>query len=424
VASLLPVGARVLTAGDFRVSTPVLKTELADGLLSAGAHVLDAGQIPTPVAYFAHRHWRADAVLVVTASHNPAQYNGFMIGKLPSAQADFYRLRRYLERGTYRKASGSIEVIDPIPLYIAWIRQRWGKLANAGPMAVVLDPGNGAWSELAPRLFEELGFRVHRLHCEIDGTFPQRSPDCARSSDLSALRSKVPHTGARMGIAWDGDGDRVAFVDETGTVVSTDYVSVLFIRYLLSSEPGAKVVYDVKLSETVRQAVVANGGIPVVERSGHAFIKRRMIQENCLLGCEASGHYFFRELQGGDDGLFAALLMAELVSREGSLASLRRALPPVYATPDLRFPTHVLPYTEVVMRLQASLKAAQASSVDGLRLETSDGFVLARESVTEPAITLRVEGFSKQGLKRLIGLCVRTLPELAHEMKEQIEQAG
>ena len=425
VASGLPVGARVLVAGDFRASTPPLKRALIDGVRASGSHVLDAGQIPTSIAYFAHRHWSTDAVLIVTASHNPPGYNGLklMQGELPPAPEDFDRLRRRVEAGDFRRERGKVEKIDPIPAYKAWVTERWKHLRDSAGMVVVLDAGNGAWSELAPPIFEGLGFQVHRLFCAIDGSFPNRSPDCARPASLAALKNEVIRTGAHLGMAWDGDGDRVAFVDGSGSWASPDEVSALMIRELVPQEPRAVVVYDIKLADIVRQSALECGGRPIVERSGYTFIKRAMIEQQALFGCEVSGHYFFRELHGGDDGLFAALLMADLLRRRGRpLADLRRTLPPFYVTPDLRIPWGLLDYAEAVKRLRTVFPNARESTLDGIRWETPEGYVLARESVTEPVVTVRLEGRREDSLQRLIDLCLKTFPEAASEISRQLEE--
>jgi len=423
VGSTLPLGARVVVAGDVRLSTPKLKAALTEGLLGSGIHVLDAGQIPTSVAYFAHLRCKTDAVLIVTASHNASDYNGLklMLGQLPPTPDDFDRLRELTERGIYRRQHGKVDSLDPVPAYKACVMERWKHLGEPNGMGVVLDAGNGAWSELAPPLFEELGFRVHRLFCEIDGMFPHRSPDCAQPGSLGPLRKEVIRTGAHVGIAWDGDGDRVAFVDGSGSIVSTDEVSALMIRELVPREPEAKVVYDIKISDVVRQTVLACGGLPIMERSGHSFIKRTMLEQNGLFGCEVSGHYFFRELHGGDDGLFAAFMMTELVRRHDiSLADLRRTLPPFYVTPDLRFPAYKLSFGGIVSRLRRLLDSEREATIDGLRIQTPDGYVLVRESVTEPLVTMRVEGFSENSLSRLIQACLQALPEVSKEIADQI----
>jgi len=426
VASGMPAEAKVLIAGDFRTSTPILKSALMEGLLESGSHVLDAGQIPTPVAYFAHQHFETDAVLIVTASHNPPAHNGLklMVGDLPPVPDDFAQLRSRVGKGAFRSSKGSSEELDPVPAYRQWIIARWRNLAQADPPKVVLDAGNGAWSELAPRIFEELGIQFHRLYCDLDGTYPNRSPDCACPAALEALKSEVMKTHSMLGIAWDGDGDRVAFVDETGSFVTSDEVSSLLIRRLLANQAGARVVFDIKLSSLVRRTVLECGGVPVVERSGHAFIKRKMIEEECLFGCEASGHYFYQELRGGDDGLFSALLMTELVAKAGSLRELRNSLAPFFVTPDLRLPSSVLPYSEFVRRLRQLFRGARETTIDGLRFETPEGSLLVRESVTEPVVTIRLEGSSAEALRKLLAACHSTFPEVSVEIGRQIRKAG
>jgi len=422
IPALLTANPRILVAGDFRLSTPVLKSALLAGLLSAGAHVLDAGQIPTPIAYFAHRQYLTDAALVVTASHNPAGHNGLklMIGSLPPSEADLNRLRN--SAPAPGSSGGHSEQIGATASYIDWIERRWTGIRSHRRLRVVLDPGNGAWSDLAPPIFERLGFDVLRLFCNADGRFPNRRPDCARAENLGALSDAVRYNGADLGIAWDGDGDRVAFADESGRVVSTDAVSVLLVQNLLQRGTGQAVVYDIKLSHLVEDTVTGLGGIPVVERSGHAFIKRAMMDRNALFGCELSGHYFYRELQGGDDGLFSALLLAEIVQRHGALGSLTAELPEVFITPDLRVPETVSTLARIHHRIREAFPQASETTIDGVRLASSDGFVLIRQSITEPVITMRMEGFDEAGLKRLIDGCVHALPELDEPIREQIRQ--
>jgi len=423
LGSMLPPGSRVLVAGDYRISTPKLKASLTSALVRTGAHVIDAGQLPTPVAYFAHKMLGADAVVIVTASHNPPEYNGMkiMVGKLPPTPSDLSDLRKSVEKGRFRQAKGSYETVTPVPAYRSWTLERWAELRRLPPLPVVLDPGGGAWSDLAPAVFEALGFRVTALFNQIDRTFRCRSPNCARFANLGALRSTVKRTGAAIGIAWDGDGDRVAFVDETGSSVSTDEISALLVRFLLTGHSDAKVVYDIKLSEIVPMAIREFKGVPIVERSGHTFVKRRMIQEDCLFGCEVSGHYFFRELGGGDDGLFAALMMADLQGHRGPLGRLRQTLGSFFVTPELRLPVGILSYPEFARRLRALFPDAVASNVDGLRLMAPHGFVLIRESVTEPVLTLRIEGKSREAMEMLVRTCVKGLPEVRQEMLNQMQ---
>jgi phosphomannomutase len=183
-------------------------------------------------------------------------------------------------------------------------------------------------------------------------------------------------------------------------------------------------VFDIKLSGLVRRTVLECGGVPVMERSGHTFIKRKMIEEECLFGCEASGHYFYQELRGGDDGLFSALLMTELVAKAGSLRELRNSLAPFFVTPDLRLPSSALPYSEFVRRLRQLFRGARETTIDGLRLETPEGSLLVRESVTEPVVTMRLEGSSAESLAKLLAACHSTFPEVSIEIGRQMHKAG
>jgi phosphomannomutase len=418
VATRLDEGARVLVVGDFRLSTPELKGALMAGLATSGAHVLDAGQIPTPVAYFAHRRLATDAVCIVTASHNPPDHNGLklMLGHFPPSPGELQNLREASERGAFRHAPGSVEAVDLVPAYRTWIRERWAAIEPG--MHVVLDAGNGAAGMIGPALFEDLGFRVERLFCEIDGRYPNRAPDCAVAANLTALCEKVRQTGARLGIAWDGDGDRVAFADESGHVVSADEMAVLLVRHLAPAAPGRSVVYDLKLSDVVRREAERAGAVPCMERSGHAFIKSRMIRERAMFGCEASGHYFFDELDGGDDGIFGALLVAGMVARRGSLGELRRAVPEFFLSPDIRLRGGELTFAQAAERLRALPGVIAEVTMDGLRVETGDGFILVRESVTETALTLRMEGRDAAALARLRAACRGALREIPAHLLE------
>ncbi len=413
VSGMVAPAGRILVAGDFRLSTPELKSALIEGLSSR--IVLDAGRIPTPVAYFAYRQYAADAVLIVTASHNPPNHNGLklMIGPLPPAPADLETLRERHGAIQTQYGKGRVYRVDPAPAYRNWILGRW---AGAHGLRVVLDAGNGAWSRLGPEIFEALGYDVVRLYCSIDGSYPNRPPDSAQPRNLWALRNLVRQSRADLGIAWDGDGDRVTFADETGTLLEADEMAVLLARHLLL--PGDRLVYDIKLSDVVRSAAAKCGATPLMERSGHAFIKRRMIQEDCAFGCEASGHYFFRELGGGDDGLFTALMVCGMAAGQ-PLGVLRKSVPPIFATSDLRLRGAQVSFEQIAGRMRDALPDARTTTLDGLRLETAEGFILVRESVTEPAVTLRIEGFDSDAFERLQATAVKAVPELARQLQER-----
>lgn len=424
IGSEMEIGDRVVVAGDVRLSTPALKTALIDGLTAVGLCVLDYGQIPTPLAYFAARQTGANGVFIVTASHNPQAHNGlkWMLGILPPEPADIDRIRRAAEMGVFRRAVGRRESDDIVPAYRDWLLTRWGGTARAlGP--IVIDAGNGAWSDLAPGILRELGFDVTCLFCEPDGHFPNRSPDCARAVNLAALRSAVVERKAALGIAWDGDGDRVAFVDENGAPATTDEISILLARHLLKEAPRSEsVVCDIKLSDGVRREILTAGGRPLLERSGHAFMRRRLLTDHALLGLDACGHYFFREAGSRDDGLYSALMMLRILEH-APLSDLRRSAGPLFSTPELRLPESMLDYSTVIARLRLAFPGAEESDIDGARLVLDEGIVLARESSTESVVSLRVEGFSSRGYKKLVRHCLTSLSEADVLLRRQISEA-
>ena len=412
LATLHP-GARLCVGGDVRLSTPALKAALIEGLLAGGVDVEDIGVVPTPALYYALSRGGLDGGATVTASHNPAKYNGikFMFGQLPPTLEDIRQLQAIYESGAFTEGGGSCVQRDILPDYTASLRRRFHA---ASPLKVVVDAGNGAMSGVAPRVFRDCGYRVAELFCEPDGRFPGRDPNPADYNHLDAVRAEVVAQGADFGVAFDGDGDRAVFIDETGRAVMNEKSLVLFINHLLKDRP-TPVVYDQKSSSIVRRATAAMGGEPVMERSGHAFIKRRFLELGAAIAGEVSGHFFFGEL-GYDDGLFAALMMAEILGSSGkTLSGMTDGIvcPPI--TPDLR--AHC-PYDEQqswLDRVEALGRAEGCAihKLDGVRLEFGDGWVLMRKSVTAEQITLRVEADTPQRLKALLTMVADALPESA-----------
>jgi phosphomannomutase / phosphoglucomutase len=431
IGTIVAEDARVLVCGDFRLSTPELKQALIQGLLLTGVTVSDAGQAPTPLAYFTAAKLRADAVLIVTASHNPPAHNGLklMIGPMATTPRQLLQIRALTAKGKFRRGNGRYECVNLLPLYRDMLLERWGHLAGGRFARVVLDAGNGAMSELAPRIFSDLGYPIEPISCVTDGHFPDRSPDCSRPTNLARLRAAVLRQPNSIGIAWDGDGDRVAFVDEAGKHVSTDEISILFAREVLRKAGGSdrqenKIVVDIKFSDLVGREIGANGGTPLLERSGHAFMRGRMVTDDALLGLDACGHYFYRELDGGDDGLFSALFFIDLLQRNGMpLSELRRTIPQVFGTPELRIPVHRIGYPAALERLRAAFPYAGTMEIDGLRLMMEHGVVLIRESGTEPMLSLRVEGFDQPSFEHLVEKCLTSLPEAEQILRGQISES-
>jgi phosphomannomutase len=427
IGSEMEPGERVVVAGDFRLSTLSLKSALIDGLLGVGLHALDCGQVPTPLAYFHAAESRAGGVLIVTASHNPAAYNGlkWMTNGQPPTPEAMARVRNAAEARRFRTGLGLLERVDPLPAYRRWIQSRWDGLVGSRIGRLVVDPGNGAWSLLGPSILRFLGFDVSALFCQPDGTFPNRPPDCARTKNLAALRAAVVESGAAVGIAWDGDGDRVAFVDENGAHASADEISILMARRALeAAAPGEGVVCDIKLSDAVCREVLRCGGVPLLERSGHAFMRSRLLKERALLGLDACGHFFFREAGSRDDGLYSALFLLGMLEEGRTLGEMRRSAGPLFSTPELRIPATLLGYSVVVERLRAAFPGAEELALDGARLTLADGILLARESSTEPMVSLRVDAFNQRGYEKLVGECLASLGEAGALLRRQIEESA
>jgi len=411
----------VVVGRDVRPSSAPLAEALVDGLMRAGCNVTDIGIVPTPAFYFAMDQLRADSGVMVTASHNPAQFNGFKlrIGAMPVTPEEVqevYRIAASEVPPRYPLPSGKLSHQDVLPAYEEHI------LALAplrAPLSVAVDCSNGCYSELAPRILRQAGAAVDELFCTPDGTFPGHPPNPAVADNLAALCRRVRETGADIGIAFDGDGDRVAFVDSRGRPIPADVTAVILIRRLLSGMPGAKVVYDLKCSMIVEEAVRQVGCVPLMERSGHAFIKTRMIREHAAFGAEISGHFFYERLSGGDDGLYSALVMLDLVAKHGPLADLVDAVPTYHITPDIRIPAEGLDVPGVLRRLRDGA-SGQVSELDGLRVSYPDGWALARQSVTEPVVTLRFEARTAESLDDLIRRFLQPAPELMERVAEAL----
>jgi phosphomannomutase/phosphoglucomutase len=406
-------GRSVVVGGDLRPSTLPLKEAMIDGLVKAGCRVLDAGIVPTPAFYFAKDLLEATGGVMVTGSHNPPGDNGFKItlGEWPITEEELASLRRRMELEDFAHGNGSCEHVDVVEPYKTFIAS---KFPVGGDLSVVVDAGNGCYSRIAPEVLSDLGYHVVELFCEPDGTFPGRPPNPAIAANLRTLCETVVTTGANLGMAFDGDGDRVVFVDELGRVVASDYSIVLFARHLLSRAPG-EVVYDLKCSSVVPEQVRLAGGTPVMEKSGHAFIKTTLLRRKALLGGEISGHFFFGAI-GRDDGLYAALFMLELLARAAcGLAALADSVPRYPNTPDIRLPCSMAEAHNIVRELKAAFAqdaGVDVDVLDGVRIAWADGWALIRPSVTEALISLRFEAHSEERLAQIQEAVITRSPGL------------
>ena len=414
LATLHP-GARLAVGGDVRTSTPSLKSALIQGLTDSGAEVTDLGVIPTPALYWALRHLPVDGGATVTASHNPPKYNGikFMFGSMPVDREAIRAVEAAVSGGAFLERQGRLARRDILPDYEDGLANGF---TAARPLKIVVDAGNGAMSAVAPQVLRRCGYRVIELFCEPDGRFPNRDPNPAEYDHLGAACERVTAEGADFGVAFDGDGDRAVFIDETGHAVQNEKSLVLFIRRLLRDRP-TPVVYDQKSSSAVKRAILEMGGTPAPERSGHALIKRHFKAVGAAIAGEVSGHFFFGEL-GYDDGLFAALMMADIVAESGrGLSKLADGIvcPPI--TPDLRV---FCPYDEQeawLKRIEAlsNVCPCEVSHLDGVRLDFPDGWLLVRKSVTAEQITLRAEADTQARLDEILRMAANALPEAARK---------
>lgn len=420
-----------LAGGDVRVTTPQFLAALINGLVEAGARTIDLGILPTPMAWFAGRHLGARGVIVVTASHSPPGINGlkWTVDELPPTETEIAELRRSVETGLLGRCrpGGSTSSFDPTPQYRDWLCRRWEGSPVTG--RIIVDPGSGCWAGRAAPLLAAAfpGLLVEAIHDAPDGLFRERHPDSARPEHLAALAATVIRQGADLGIAFDGDGDRVALVDGEGVVLSPEETAWILVQGLAEEWPGRAFIYDVKCSSRVPEEVRRLGGRPEPQRSGHAFIRTRMIERQALFGAEISGHYFHGELRGGDDGLFTACrVLAWLAAGGRSLIEARRACPAIHATPDLRLAVVPEEQDALLERVRAAFSAQPQSSLDGVRLEFPDGWALVRRSVTAAELTFRFEGDSGSSLDRIVREFAARLGALGERLESayQTQKAG
>ncbi|KHO61415.1 Phosphomannomutase [Thermoanaerobacter sp. YS13] len=405
-------GKDVVVGGDVRLSTPSLKKKIIEGLILSGSKVIDIGTLPTPAFYFAKRHLNTYGGVMVTASHNPSKYNGFKIifGDLPVREEDIEDLEKLTKIKKYRDGKGELITKPMLEEYEKYILRFFHPITKR--LKVVIDAGNGVCGPTAIKLFTNLGYDVEPLFCEMDGNFPHREPNPAIEENLKYLKKKVVESNADFGVAFDGDGDRVAFVDEEGRVLSSEKGIIIFAKYLFKKDGAGKIVYDHKCSTVVEKEITKLGGTAIREKSGHAFIKRNFLIQNAIMAGEISGHYFFREL-GGDDGIYAALLMGEIIDKKNKkLSELANQIPDYYITPDIRIPYPYEDKEELLNSVKEKFKEYPIDTLDGVRVIFPNGWGLIRISVTEPVITMRFEGDTNEDLRKIKDIFSDAIPEL------------
>ncbi|MBY6211555.1 phosphomannomutase/phosphoglucomutase [Microbulbifer agarilyticus] len=413
----LQAGQQLLLVGrDGRNSSELLRDCLIEGILESGCNAVDLGLVPSPVLYFAcSKGKNANSGVMVTASHNPAEYNGFKIVMDGRSLADdkLQDLRALMLSGQFASGESSNSQQDIRDTYIDEI---FNDVALAGQPHVVIDAGNGATSELAPELFEQLGCAVDTLYCEVDGNFPNHAPDPSRPENLQDLITAVKGEGADLGIALDGDGDRVTLVTSSGRIVWADQLVMLLARDILARNPGSDVVFDVKSSRALADLVTQYGGRPVMWKTGHAPMKAKMLETGALLGGELSGHIFIKDRwYGFDDGIYAAARILEIMAlREQTLDELLDSLPKMVNTPEILLPVAEADKFALIERLrnEGTFGQADLNTIDGLRIEFADGWGLVRASNTTAALTLRFEADDEAALARIRELVGQQLQKI------------
>jgi len=394
----------VVIGRDGRLSGPELAAALASGLQRAGINVIDLGVVATPMLYFATNVLDAQSGIMVTGSHNPPDYNGFkmVLGGEAIYGDAIQSLYQAIVKGDFAQGNGSYTTHD---IKDAYLQRIASDVKVARPMKIAVDCGNGVAGAFAPELYRHMGCEVIELFCDVDGNFPNHHPDPAHPENLQDLIRCLKDTDAEIGLAFDGDGDRLGVVTKDGQIIYPDRQLMLFAQDVLSRHPGKEILYDVKCTRHIGPWVKQHGGVPLMWKTGHSLVKAKLRETGAPLGGEMSGHIFFKDRwYGFDDGLYAGARLLELLSRLRDPSAQLNALPQASSTPELHLHLEEGENVALIARLQQEAKfpdAEQIVTIDGLRVEYADGFGLARSSNTTPVVVMRFEGESEAALQRI-----------------------
>jgi phosphomannomutase / phosphoglucomutase len=398
-------GQKTICIGrDGRLSGPELAAALARGIQKTGIDVIDLGMVATPMTYFAAYALKTNSAVMVTGSHNPPDYNGLkmVVGGDTLAGEAIQKLRERLETGNLSHGQGSYRRQDIARAYIDRIVS---DVRLARPMKIIVDCGNGVPGAYAPALYRALGCEVQELYCEVDGSFPNHHPDPSQPGNLVDLIARLKESDAEIGLAFDGDGDRLGVVTRDGSIIFPDRQLMLFADDVLSRNPGAEIIFDVKSTRNLFDWIRQRGGKPTLWKTGHSFIKAKMRESGALLAGEMSGHIFLKDRwYGFDDGLYAGARLLEYLSRQADIDATLHGLPDTVNTPELQIRMNEGEHYSLMAKLQETAKfpdAKEVIAIDGLRVEYADGFGLARPSNTTPVIVLRFEANTAEALSRI-----------------------
>ena len=412
-------GKRVTVGRDCRATSDAYAEAVIAGLASTGLHVYDIGVCPTPLLYFSLFHLDVDGGIQVTASHNPSEYNGFKlcVGKETLYGQQIQDVRAKMERNEFKqKAGGKVERYEIVPPYHKYLLQDVPRLAR--PLKVVVDAGSGVGGPVAPPIFRELGCTVWEIACTPDGRFPIHHPDPTVPENLAMLIEKVRHEKADLGIAYDGDADRIGAVDEQGNILWGDELLVLFARDVLQRNPHAVIISEVKCSQRLYDDIAKNGGKAIMWKAGHSLLKAKMKETHALLAGEMSGHMFFKERYFGyDDAIYASLRLLEILAKSSQpLSGLLADLPKSVSTPEIRVDCPDEKKFAIAEKAKEYFrKHYDIIDVDGVRVQFPEGWGLIRASNTQPALVLRFEAKSDEKLKEYRAIIEGKLRELERQ---------
>lgn len=403
-STMLRKGHGLVSVGrDVRLSSERIKDALIGGILSTGVNVIDVGVVPTPVLYFSIVHLETDGAVMVTGSHNPIEFNGLKMneGLLSLYGEQIQNLRKMIESVDFEDGNGRLTSTEIIPAYQKMIEER---ITIRKPFKIVIDAGNGTAGPVAPDVFERLGCKVVRLYCEPDGRFPNHLPDPTVLKYVKDLKEKVIAEEADIGLGYDGDSDRIGVIDERGNVVFADQLLALLAKDVLATNPGGVILFDVKCSQMLPEVIEKAGGKPLMWKTGHSLIKKKLKETGAPLAGEMSGHIFFEDgYFGFDDGIYVSFrLMQYLSTQEKSLGELVDELPKFVSTPEIRIGCPDEDKFDVVRRITEDFKKSyEVIDIDGARVLFGDGWGLVRASNTQPILVLRFEAKTEQRLEEI-----------------------
>lgn len=391
---------------DARLSSPPIVESLIRGFTDSGVKIYNLGLITTPMSYFSMFHLNLTGGIMVTGSHNPPEYNGFKLsrGKTTIFGQQIQDLKSYLENEKFIEGTGSVEDYDLTSSYVSRYQEEFKDLKQ---LPVVLDCGNGAAGSIVRKLYEGVGLSPEILFEEPDGTFPNHHPDPTVEENMDALKAKVAECGAKIGVGFDGDADRIGIVDEKGRFILGDEIMMIVARDILATHSGAKIIGDVKCSDRLYQDIKEHGGSPIMWKTGHSLIKNKIKEEKSPFGGELSGHIFFSDRNYGyDDAPYAGLRLVEILGRTGkTVDELLEGIPKSYSTPEIRMETTEENKVTLVKKLQEHFSDDSneytVNKIDGVRVSFEDGWALVRSSNTQPVITIRFESHTPDGLERI-----------------------